>query len=75
MRPKTNCKPVEEKKKHRQTKSANLNDSRGDLCFYGCLLLVMGLILATLETEGNWRPFLESPGNFWGPKPNIQIEI
>ena len=53
MRPKTNCKPVEEKKT-RQTKSANLNDSRGDLCFYGWLLHVMGFIFATLETEGNW---------------------
>ena len=50
MRPKTNCKPVEEKK-NRQTKSANLNDSQGDLCFYGCLLLVMGFIFATLETR------------------------
>ena len=22
-----------------------------------------------------WGPFLESPGNFTGPKTNIQIEI
>ena len=24
---------------------------------------------------GDWGPFLESPGNFSGPKSNIQIEI
>ena len=24
---------------------------------------------------GSWGPFLESPGNFTGPKSNIQIEI
>ena len=24
---------------------------------------------------GPWGPFLESPGNFLGPKSNIQIEI
>ena len=23
----------------------------------------------------DWGPFLESPGNFTGPKSNIQIEI
>ena len=26
-------------------------------------------------TSGTWGPFLESPGNFTGPKSNIQIEI
>ena len=25
--------------------------------------------------HGSWGPFLESPGNFTGPKSNIQIEI
>ena len=25
--------------------------------------------------SGSWGPFLESPGNFSGPKSNIQIEI
>ena len=26
-------------------------------------------------TEETWGPFLECPGNFSGPKSNIQIEI
>ena len=34
-----------------------------------------GLALIGLRTTGPWGPFLESSGNFTGPKSNIQIEI
>ena len=27
------------------------------------------------KIDHTWGPFLESPGNFSGPKSNIQIEI
>ena len=42
------------KKKNRQPKSTNLSKSGSELCFFGWLLLVMGLKFATLETDGNW---------------------
>ena len=28
-----------------------------------------------VRSKGAWGPFLESPGNFTGPKSNIQIKI
>ena len=28
-----------------------------------------------IRVDGAWGPFLESPGNFSGPKSNIQIKI
>ena len=34
-----------------------------------------GLFLKAQVTLRAWGPFLESPGNFTGPKSNIQIEI
>ena len=33
------------------------------------------LITGGFRETGPWGPFLESPGNFTGPKSNIQIEI
>ena len=30
---------------------------------------------SNLINDRDWGPFLESPGNFMGPKSNIQIEI
>ena len=33
-----------------------------------------GLAPIGLSGTGPWGPFLESPGNFSGPKSNIQIE-
>ena len=45
------------------------------------LLTLVGKVVCTNEKEahtarvGAWGPFLESPGNFTGPKSKIQIEI
>ena len=39
------------------------------------LLAGKWIALPTVWTTGAWGPFLESPGNFSGPKSNIQIEI
>ena len=36
----------------------------------------VGLVSIPLSAANKpWGPFLESPGNFKGPKSNIQIEI
>ena len=37
--------------------------------------LIVGLSLLITIFQGTRGPFLESPGNFTGPKSNIQIEI
>ena len=34
-----------------------------------------GLVLTGFRTTGPRGPFLESPGNFSGPKSNIKMEI
>ena len=34
-----------------------------------------GCVLKVCQCQGAWGLFLESPGNFSGPKSNIQIEI
>ena len=38
-------------------------------------IFIQWIALSTFRTTGAWGPFLESPGNFSGPKSNIQIEI
>ena len=35
----------------------------------------LGRPLHMSPVDGAWGPFLESPGNFSGPRSNIQIEI
>ena len=55
-------------------------------CFEIEIIIIIIIIIITYLTRVNpsseaviygvpWGPFLESPGNFTGPKSNIQIEI
>ena len=41
----------------------------------GELITKGGNCMALFLRLRDWGPFLESPGNFTGPKSNIQIEI
>ena len=48
------------------------------LCGFAVFVLSLRPPLSALEKMlffGNWGPFLESLGNFSGPKSNIHIEI
>ena len=36
---------------------------------------IQWIALSTFWKIGAWGPFLERPGNFSGPKSNIQIKI
>ena len=40
-----------------------------------CSTQILTLILTLVVINRSWGPFLESPGNFSGPKSNIQIEV
>ena len=44
-------------------------------CVPNLRVLTKPNIKPPLLTTGAWGPFLESPGNFTGPKSNIQIEM
>ena len=33
------------------------------------------MVFSSITRQRTWGPFLESPGNFTGPKSNFQIEI
>ena len=62
-------------KKKRDFSQSRDHKRSGSNCLYSCLHIWVSTLLRNKLQAQTWGPFLDSPGNFTGPKSNIQIKI